>query len=152
MLVKATLQEIYEKILSNNVQIVDNTICGECSKCGECCTNFLPVSQKEVFSISNYVIKNGIKPQKHILVMQNRLSCPYYDGKKCLIYKARPLICREYFCNKEPNIETAKKFSKEEYITVNMWNFAEEIEKIRRNTNRKVKDNNECLYKTEEEK
>lgn len=133
MLVKATLEEIYEKIFSGTVQITDNSICGKCSKCGECCTNFLPISKKEVFSISNYVVKNGIKPQKHILVMQNRLSCPYYDGKKCLIYEVRPLICQEYFCYKEPDMKTAEKFSKEEYFTVNMWILAEEIEKIRRN-------------------
>ena len=92
MLKETTITEIIKNIAEGNVKITDNSICGNCSKCGECCTNFLPVTQKEIDEIQKYVIKNNIRPQKQMLIMQNRLSCPYYDGKKCLIYKARPLI------------------------------------------------------------
>lgn len=129
MLVKTNVIEILKNIAEGNTEIIDNSVCGNCSKCGECCTNFLPVSQKEVEKIQKYVIEHKIRPQKQMLVMQNRLSCPYYDGKKCLVYEVRPLICKEFYCYKKPSIETAKKMTKEERMTVNMWGIAEEIDK-----------------------
>lgn len=129
MLVKTNVIEILKNIAEGNVEIVDNSVCGNCSKCGECCTNFLPVSQKEVEKIQKYVIEHKIRPQKQMLVMQNRLSCPYYDGKKCLVYEVRPLICKEFYCYKKISIETAKEMTKEERMTVNMWGIAEEIDK-----------------------
>ena len=129
MLVKTNVIEILKNIAEGNIEITDNSICGNCSKCGECCTNFLPVSQKEVEKIQKYVIENKIRPQKQMLVMQNRLSCPYYDGKKCLVYEVRPLICKEFYCYKKPSIETAKKIIQEKRITVDMWRIAEEIDK-----------------------
>ena len=128
MLVKTTLAEILKTVFSGNVKITDNSICGKCSKCGECCTNLLPVSQEEVDIIQKYVIENKIRPQKQMLVMQNRLTCPYYNGKKCLIYEVRPLICKEFYCYKKPTAEIAKKFSAREYITVDMWGIAEKID------------------------
>lgn len=104
MLIKTTLQEILENIVNQNVKITDNSICGHCSKCGECCSPFLPIKQKEAEIIQEFVIKNKIRPQKQMLVMENRLACPYYDGKKCLIYEVRPLICREFYCYKKPSM------------------------------------------------
>ena len=129
MLVKTTLADILKTVFSGNVKITDNSICGQCSKCGECCTNFLPVTQKEVEAMQDYVIANKIRPQKQMLVMQNRLTCPYYDGKKCLIYEVRPLICKEFYCYKKPTAELGNKFIEEEYVTVNMWAVAENIDK-----------------------
>ncbi len=129
MLVNTTVKEVIEHIVKNDIKITDNSYCGECSKCGECCTNFLPVTQKEVEIIQEYVIINKIRPQKQMLVMQNRLTCPYYNGKKCLIYEVRPLICKEFYCYKKPTVELREKFMQEEYITVDMWAVAEEIDK-----------------------
>ena len=129
MLVKTNLKEIIEHIVKDDIKITDNSCCGRCSKCGECCTNFLPVTQKEVETIQDYVIANKIRPQKQMLVMQNRLTCPYYDGKKCLIYEVRPLICKEFYCYKKPTAELANKFEKDTYITVDMWAVAKEIDK-----------------------
>lgn len=128
MLVKTTLADILKTVFSGNVKITDNSICGQCSKCGECCTNLLPVSQEEVDIIQKYVMENKIRPQKQMLVMQNRLTCPYYNGKKCLIYEVRPLICKEFYCYKKPTAEIAKKFSTRRYITVDMWGIAEKID------------------------
>lgn len=125
------MKEIVETILKGEAKLQDNSYCGHCSKCGECCTNFLPVCQKEIDIIQKYVISNNIKPQIQMLVMQNRLTCPYYDGKKCLIYEVRPLICKEFYCYKKPSIEMANKFEKDTYITVDMWAIAKDIEKIR---------------------
>lgn len=129
MLVKTNLVEIIKSIAEGSGKITDNSICGNCSKCGECCTPFLPVTQKEIDVIQKYVIENKIRPQKQMLVMQNRLSCPYYDGKKCLVYEVRPLICKEFYCYKKLSIETAKKIIQEKRITVDMWRIAEEIDK-----------------------
>lgn len=129
MLTKTTIPEIIKTIAEGKVKITDNSCCGKCSKCGECCTNFLPITQKEVKIIQDYVIANKIRPQKQMLVMQNRLTCPYYNGKNCLIYEVRPLICKEFYCYKKPSVEMAEKFSKDMYVTVNMWAIAEEIDK-----------------------
>ena len=129
MLVKTNLKEIIEHIVKDDIKITDNSCCGRCSKCGECCTNFLPVTQKEIEIIQDYVIANKIRPQKQMLVMQNRLTCPYYNGKKCLIYEVRPLICKEFYCYKKPTAKFGNKFIEEEYITVDMWEVAEEIDK-----------------------
>ena len=108
MLVKSNLKEIIEHIVKNDIKITDNSCCGQCSKCGECCTNFLPVTQKEIETIQEYVIANQIRPQRQMLVMQNRLTCPYYNGKRCLIYEVRPLICKEFYCYKKPTAELGK--------------------------------------------
>lgn len=129
MLKKTTLEEILKTVLNGTGKITDNSICGNCSKCGECCTNLLPISQKELDTIQKYVIENKIRPQTQILVMQNRLTCPYYNGKKCLIYEVRPLICKEFFCYKKPSIEMAKKLEKDNYIVIDMWAIAKEIDK-----------------------
>ena len=129
MLVKTNLKEIIEYIVKDDIKITDNSCCGNCSKCGECCTNFLPVTQKEIEIMQDYVIVNKIRPQKQMLVVQNRLTCPYYDGKKCLIYEVRPLICKEFYCYKKPTAELANKFEKDTYITVDMWAVAKEIDK-----------------------
>lgn len=129
MLVKTTIKEIVDIIINGKARITDNSICGKCSKCGECCTNLLPISQKELEQMQEYVIKNEIRPQTQMLVMQNRLTCPYYNGKKCLIYEVRPLICKEFYCYKKPDIETSKKFANDEYITVDMWSIAKDIDK-----------------------
>ena len=70
MLVKTTIEEILKMVLSGNVKITNNSVCGKCSKCGECCTNLLPVTQKELETIQEYVIANEIRPQKQMIVMQ----------------------------------------------------------------------------------
>ena len=129
MLVKTTIEEILKTVLSGTAKITDNSICGKCSKCGECCTNLLPVSQKEADTIQRYVIANKIRPQAQMLVMQNRLTCPYYNGKKCLIYEVRPLICKEFYCYKKPTTQLGEKFLKDKYVTVDMWAIAKEIDK-----------------------
>lgn len=129
MLVKTTIEEILKTVLSGNVEITDNSICGKCSKCGECCTNLLPISQKELDRIQKYVINKKIRPQTQMLVMQNRLTCPYYNGKKCLIYEVRPLICKEFYCYKKPTAQLGEKFLKDKYVPVDMWGIAKEIDK-----------------------
>ena len=126
---KKTGIEILKDLTCGGYKIKDCSNNGTCSKCGECCSNFLPVSQSEINKIQKYVIANKIRPQSQMLVMRNTLTCPYYNGKKCLIYEVRPLICKEFYCYKKPDIEMAKKFQNEKYIPVNMWAIAKEIDK-----------------------
>ena len=141
MAVKKNLMQIYDELVSNINGIVDKTVCGKCSKCGECCSNFLPISQEELDIIQRYVIKNNIKPQTEVLVMENRLACPYWNHK-CLIYEVRPLICKEFYCNKKIDSEMFEKFKGKELIPVNMWAVAREIEKQRKEINENGKRRN----------
>lgn len=120
--------DLIKEITEGNTQIKNNSCNGECSKCGECCTHFLPVCQEEIDKIQEYVILNNIKPQIQMMIMQNTLTCPYYNGNKCLIYEVRPLICREFYCYKPASIEMAQKFKGKDIIPVNMWAIAQEIE------------------------
>lgn len=141
MPIKKNLMQIYEELVSNVNLIVDNTVGGKCSKCGECCSNFLPISQEELDIIQRYVIENNIKPQTEVLVMENRLACPYWNHK-CLIYEVRPLICKEFYCNKKIDSEMFEKFKGKKLIPVNMWAVAREIEKQRKEINENGKRRN----------
>lgn len=53
---------------------------GKCSQCGNCCSNLLPMSRKEVAAIRRYIRKNHIKECKHLLPTANRtydMTCPF---------------------------------------------------------------------------
>lgn len=113
-------------------KIQDFSVCGECSRCGECCGNFLPICQEDIDKLQEYVIKNNIKPEKQMLVMQQKLSCPYFNGKKCLVYEARPIICREFYCYKKHSPKLVKEFEEKEFAIINMWRVAVDIENQRK--------------------
>ena len=92
-----------EKWSENNWK--DCTIGGECSNCGNCCGNFLPVSEKEIRTIHRYMKKHHIKEQIHrypIAAPIADYTCPFRSDteKKCLIYEVRPMICRDFRCDK----------------------------------------------------
>ena len=78
---------------------------GACSNCGQCCSNFLPISQKEADAIARYMKKNGIKehinrpPTTHPTM---DWTCPFRNeaDRKCDIYPVRPAICRDFKCDK----------------------------------------------------
>ena len=84
-----------------DVDVTDCTIDGKCSNCGECCSNLLPLSEKEIKKIKAYIKKHGIKEQRHNAMMGVDMTCPFRDdvNKKCLIYEIRPAICRQFQCN-----------------------------------------------------
>ena len=78
---------------------------GKCSGCGACCSNFLPLSLKEITQIKAYIKKHNIKAQKHSLPTASPVVydaiCPFRNNaeRKCMIYEVRPGICRDFQCN-----------------------------------------------------
>ena len=53
-----TIQDVREKMENGTY---DMTVNGECSQCGSCCTNFLPMTRKEIREIRRYIKKHGVK-------------------------------------------------------------------------------------------
>ena len=88
--------------------VYDFTKDGKCSQCGQCCANFLPMSEKELKIIKRYVKKHHIKPQKHLMPTVEPVmdfTCPFRDDQNriCTIYQQRPQICRSFKCDKPKN-------------------------------------------------
>lgn len=83
------------------MKVTDYTVDGKCSGCGECCSDLLPMSEREVRRIKTYIKKNGIKEQRHNAASGIDMTCPFRDrvNRKCLIYPVRPEVCREFVCN-----------------------------------------------------
>lgn len=93
----------------------------ECKCCGNCCSNFLPLSKEEL-RIMKILAK---KENKHPLIKDWYSRCPFLNNNnKCDIYEDRPLICREYDCYKfENNIyneEIFKNINKDDYELVDL--------------------------------
>ena len=99
---------IFEEVTSNMKSgVYDFTNNGECSNCGQCCSNFLPMSDQDVKRIERYIKKNCIKEQKHFIAPLMAqpyfdFTCPFRDNenKKCVIYDVRPAICKDFKCDK----------------------------------------------------
>lgn len=94
----------------SEAQYQDYTVNGECSNCGECCSNLLPMSRREVDAIRRYVKRRGIREQKHFVPTARPMYdmiCPFRDNanRRCTIYEARPHICRVWSCRKAVNGE-----------------------------------------------
>lgn len=85
--------------------VTDFTVDGKCSGCGNCCANFLPISDVEIERIRRYIKKHGIKERIRCFPTAEPMvdmMCPFRDdiGKKCTIYEVRPAICRDFQCDK----------------------------------------------------
>lgn len=84
--------------------VIDFTINGECSSCGECCSGVLPLSRAEVDRIKRYITQNPVEEQWHMGRMGFDMTCPFRDERErvCLIYPVRPDICASFMCNHTP--------------------------------------------------
>ena len=102
----------------------DYTIEGKCSCCGRCCGNLLPLTEYEIKRIHKYIAKKHIKAAKRVfpLVGMEDITCPFRNDEKkiCELYKIRPLICKLYKCDKEPNEEEGKLLAEEPRTLINM--------------------------------
>lgn len=114
-----------KRIMDDTELSITNFTCnGKCSQCGECCNDLLPVSQKEILVIKDYIRKHNIKECTHTLNVLSYneidLICPFRDNvnKKCTIYPVRPFICRSFICSKaKPDIYEARELcSKKNHI------------------------------------
>lgn len=87
--------------------VYDKTDNGRCVGCGECCSNALPMRQKEIKIIQRYIKEHGIKEQKIPSVFAKPMfdmTCPFMrkdvSKNRCTIYPVRPFICRDFKCDK----------------------------------------------------
>ena len=96
------LDEMIQDMKSGVFDFTDN---GNCTGCGQCCANILPISAEEIKRIRRYIKKHGIKEHKHnypTAVPAYDFTCPFRNDaeKKCDIYEIRPEICRDFKCDK----------------------------------------------------
>lgn len=88
--------------------ITDFTVDGECSRCGACCADLLPLSTAEIKRLQRWVKKHNFRPKKRSVGPAEGLildaTCPFMvteDGKAaCAIYDERPEICRVFRCDR----------------------------------------------------
>lgn len=99
------MKSTIEDLIENSKSIKIFTMNGKCSNCGNCCTDYLPISEKELRKIKEYVKENGVveHTQKNIFDTDGfDTTCPFRNEieKKCEIYPVRPSICKSFICNK----------------------------------------------------
>ena len=87
---------------------------GKCSSCGGCCSNLLPMSDKEISIIKKYIEKHHIKECKHIIPTKELtfdMTCPFRDNdnKICTVYEVRPQICKSFLCDSEKRAKQNRK-------------------------------------------
>lgn len=95
----------FKDVLSKDNKVMDYTFQGQCSNCGNCCNDVLPLTNGDINRIKQYIKKNNIKPINHalrILSIRNiDVMCPFRneEEKKCNIYEVRPLVCKRFSCH-----------------------------------------------------
>lgn len=104
----AKMDNLKSAIDKMNSGVYDFTDNGKCTQCGACCSNYLPMTQKEIATIHRFVKKHGIKEFRHLFPVSNDtfdMTCPFMDDskqkEKCRIYSVRPEICKQFICSKE---------------------------------------------------
>ena len=114
-----------DKIPLNN-KSTDFTINGKCSKCGQCCSNFIPLTEDEVKRLKKIVRKRKLKPHRnHVVNAMYDATCPFLnDENKCRIYEDRPMICKFFKCDKKgASLAEAKKLLKADVVNVRVAVF-----------------------------
>lgn len=84
--------------MSKPIAVEDFTKDGDCSRCGACCSNYLPMSKKELKVLKRWVKRKHFKMQKSKDVLD--ITCPFFDkeAKMCACYEVRPEVCRNFLC------------------------------------------------------
>lgn len=109
-----TFAQMQEEFSNGTYDLTDN---GECTQCGACCSNLLPMTDSEIATIHKYIKKHNIKEHRHILPLAEQtldLTCPFLNDskpkEKCTIYEVRPRICMDFICcpSKRPPIDDLK--------------------------------------------
>ena len=99
----ATIQQAIQDMERGVYDFTEN---GKCVGCGKCCSNYLPLSSKEIKEIHRYIKKHHITEKKHNIPTAKPIldmTCPFLDEskdcEKCTIYPVRPQICRDFKCD-----------------------------------------------------
>lgn len=104
----------------------DHTVNNQCSQCGECCSDILPITEAEARKIRRYIAKHDIKPITSFTVPMRKpdlTKCPFRNdaAKRCEIYEVRPWICRDFRCDKtRKGIKAGDEALKKEFVPVSM--------------------------------
>jgi Fe-S-cluster containining protein len=56
--------------------------------CRECCSECVPVSDAEMARVLFYANEHDLVPS------EDPAMCPWYQGGRCSVYEARPIVCR----------------------------------------------------------
>lgn len=96
-MIKGSMKDSFENQYNDTIK--NYTILGNCSRCGNCCTDLLCLDSEEIDRIDKYLEKNKI--EQHNKGKCN-LCCPFRNDEKkiCEIYEVRPDICRVFKCDK----------------------------------------------------
>lgn len=106
---------------------MNNTINGECSKCGGCCGRYLPLTEKDIQKVKYIVKTKGIQPQRPAIIIGDDLTCPFITkDRKCIIYNHRPNICRLFKCDKHGEMTPDEAQMLRGATPVDMWEFFNE--------------------------
>lgn len=99
-----------------NKDITNNMCNHQCSKCGECCGIFIPVTERELSKIKDFVRENNIEPATDRYTDENGFEgrCCFYDTqlKKCKIYPVRPYVCKDFRCDRKDWRKYRDKYDK----------------------------------------
>lgn len=95
----------WQEIVKDGDRYGCNCIDGQCSNCGECCTDMLPLTKGELLRLKDYAAKHHLKQHRQAPFWDLKatdLTCPFRNQqtKKCDAYPARPYICRTFICSK----------------------------------------------------
>lgn len=118
-----TIEQMLQDVKNGVYDFTENR---ECSQCGACCANYLPMSEKELKEIKRYVKKRHIKPQRHLMPTVEPtidMTCPLRNDseRKCMCYEVRPQICRSFLCSNHKNdIWATKREFHAKYRVVDM--------------------------------
>lgn len=89
----------------NEITVENNSINNKCSKCGDCCTDFIPMTDEEIRIIKFYIKKYNIEPSIVKDMNGNTyIACPFISEKGCKIYPVRPAICKDFACWKSDKV------------------------------------------------
>ena len=117
--------KVLKMIRSNKIEIPKEVTAYNhpCKGCGECCSEFLPVTRIEIQVIKQYIAKNGIQP------VYQPVMCPFLDldTKLCKVYPVRPYICRKYDCRKHESKELFNDFDDNWANNVEIVDMAEKF-------------------------
>ena len=95
-----TFEKMQKDLSNGTYDFTDN---GKCTQCGKCCSNLLPMTEKEIKVIRKYIKQYHIKEYKHLIPLAQPvidMTCPFLNDdkptEKCMIYEVRPQICKSF--------------------------------------------------------